>query len=139
MRGVPVRIELGPRDIEAGQGVVGIRYNGEKRVVKLNEIQEKLPEIFAEIQKGMFEKAAENRAKNSYRVTKMDEILAHLEDGDCFIHAPWCGEEECEDKIKEQTGVGSRCIPEDGHLEDGAKCVCCGKEAKHMLYWGKAY
>ncbi|MBP3686722.1 MAG: proline--tRNA ligase [Clostridia bacterium] len=139
MRGVPVRIELGPRDIEAGQCVVGIRYSGEKRTVSLDALEEELPKIFAEIRKGMFDKAAENRAKNSYRVTKMDEILAHLEDGDCFVHAPWCGDEACEDKIKEETGVGSRCIPEDGKLEEGAKCVCCGKEARHEVLFAKAY
>ena len=69
----------------------------------------------------------------------MDEIIKALEEkGDGFIKAMWCGEESCEDEVKEKTGVGSRCIPlEQEHISD--VCVCCGKPAKHLVYWGKAY
>ena len=87
----------------------------------------------------MFNKAAENRANRTYACTTIDEINKALtEHGDGFVKAMWCGEEACEDEVKEKTGVGSRCIPfEQEQLSD--KCVCCGKPAKCMVYWGKAY
>ena len=88
---------------------------------------------------GLYEKALENRERRTYSCTTMDEITKVLEEnGDGFIKAMWCGSEECEDKVKEVTGVGSRCIPfTDEKLSD--KCVCCGKPAKTLVYWGKAY
>lgn len=144
MKGVPVRIEIGPKDIENNQCVCALRYNGEKRTVSLenglelfkNAVVEMLEE---EIPEGMFNKAAENREKHTYKCTTMEEITKALEEnGDGFVKAMWCGGEECEDKVKEVTGVGSRCIPfEQEELSD--KCVCCGKPAKQMVYWGKAY
>ena len=101
-----------------------------------NAVVEMLEE---EIPEGMFNKAAENREKHTYKCTTMDEITGALEEnGDGFVKAMWCGAEECEDKVKEVTGVGSRCIPfEQEEISD--KCVCCGKPAKQMVYWGKAY
>ena len=91
------------------------------------------------IPKGMFDKALQNRTEKTYACTNTDEIITALnEKGDGFVKAMWCGEEACEDEVKEKTGVGSRCIPfEQEQLSD--KCVCCGKPAKHMVYWGKAY
>ena len=141
MKGVPVRIELGPRDIESGSCVAVTRYNGEKRIIPLSEIGQALPEIFKEIRKGMFDKACENRAKHTYSCKTLDEIGKTLDkNGDGFILAPWCGCEECESAVKEKTGVGSRCIPLDNSVpEEGAKCVCCGKEAKFNVLWAKAY
>jgi prolyl-tRNA synthetase len=87
----------------------------------------------------MFDKAAENRKNRTYQCTTVDEINAALtEKGDGFIEAMWCGDEACEDKVKELTGAGSRCIPFEQHnISD--KCVCCGKPAKCMVLWGKAY
>ena len=139
MKGVPVRIELGPRDIEAGQCVLVTRYNMEKTVVKLDEVEDVLAQKMTEIRDGMYQKALENRENRTYDCTSIDEIKEVLaEKGDGFVRAMWCGEEECEDKVKELTGVGSRCIPfEQKHLSD--TCVCCGKPAKHMVYWGIAY
>ena len=86
-----------------------------------------------------YDKALENLNKHTFACTTIDEINKALaENGDGFIKAMWCGEEECEDKVKELTGVGSRCIPfEQENLSES--CVCCGKPAKHMVYWGKAY
>ena len=86
-----------------------------------------------------YEKALENRERKTYVAHNLDEITADLEkNGDGFIKAMWCGDEACEEKVKEITVVGSRCIPlEQEHLDD--KCVCCGKPAKCMVYWGKAY
>lgn len=144
MRGVPVRIEIGPKDIENNQCVVALRCNGEKQTVSLENSLETLCEkvkslLDVEIPKTMFEKAAQNRANRTYKCTSIDEINTALtEKGDGFIEAMWCGDEACEDKVKELTGVGSRCIPFKQHnISD--KCVCCGKPAECMVLWGKAY
>ncbi len=138
MRGVPVRIEMGPRDIENGECVIVTRYNMEKTVVKLENIVETLEAKMKEIRDGMYAKALENRERRTYSCTSIDEIKEALTHGDGFVKAMWCGDEACEDKVKELTGVGSRCIPFDQeHLSD--TCVCCGKPAKHMVYWGIAY
>ena len=144
MKGIPVRIEIGPKDIEAGQCVVATRFNGEKQTVALDENYEALCDTVSDllenvVPQGMFRKALENRTNKTYVCQTMDEITKALEEkGDGFVEAMWCGDEACEDKVKEVTGVGSRCIPlEQKHISD--KCVCCGKPAKHMVLWGKAY
>lgn len=139
MKGVPVRIEIGPRDIENNQCVLVTRHNNEKTVVSLDNLEQEVQTKLQEVHDGLYKKALENREKKTYSCTTLDEITKALEEnGDGFIKAMWCGDEECEDKVKEITGVGSRCIPfEQEHLSD--KCVCCGKPAKHMVYWGKAY
>ncbi|NLP26721.1 MAG: proline--tRNA ligase [Clostridiales bacterium] len=139
MKGVPVRIEIGPKDIEKGQCVLVTRHNREKTIVKLDELTETVRTKLEEVNKGIFEKAIENREKRTYACTTLDEITQALKDkGDGFIKAMWCGEESCEDGVKEKTGVGSRCIPfEQEEISD--KCVCCGQPAKHMVYWGVAY
>ena len=92
-----------------------------------------------EIPQGMFDKVLENMKKRTYACKTMDEIVKVLaENGDGFVKAMWCGDEECEDKVKEATGVGSRCVPfEQEEISD--TCVCCGKPAKHQVYWGKQY
>ena len=139
MKGVPLRIEIGPRDIENNQCVVAMRVNGEKEFVSLDNLTETVEAKLAAAREIMYNKALENREAKTYACTSTDQIKAILEEkGDGFVKAMWCGEEECEDKVKELTGVGSRCIPFDQeNLDD--KCVCCGKPAKHMVYWGKAY
>ena len=139
MKGVPVRVEIGPKDIENGQCVVVTRHNREKTIVKLDELETVIAQKLQEVHDGLYEKALENRENRTYACTTTDEIIKALEEkGDGFIKAMWCGDEECEDKVKEITGVGSRCIPfEQENLSD--KCVCCGKPAKQMVYWGKAY
>ena len=144
MKGVPVRIEIGPKDIEQGQCIVATRYNGEKQPVALDEAYGTLVQTVQQlldktIPEGMFAKALENRTNRTYDCTSLEEITRALEEkGDGFIMAMWCGDEACEDKVKEVTGVGSRCIPmEQRHIAD--TCVCCGKPAKHMVCWGKAY
>ncbi len=144
MRGVPVRIEIGPKDIEAGQCIVAARYNGEKQTVSLENMLEtlgaKVKDLLEnEIPAGMYNNALENRKNRTYQCLSTDEIVKVLEEkGDGFVEAMWCGEEACEDKVKELTGVGSRCIPFEQH-ELSDKCVCCGKPAKCMVLWGKAY
>ena len=139
MKGVPVRLEIGPKDIENGQCVLVTRHNREKTIVKLDELEAAITQKLQEVHDGLYKKALENRENKTYKCTTVEEINRALEQkGDGFIKAMWCGDEACEDSVKEQTGAGSRCIPfEQEELSD--KCVCCGKPAKHMVLWGKAY
>ncbi len=138
MKGVPVRLELGPRDIENGQCVLVTRHNREKTFHPLAGIAEAVKEKLEAVRQGMFEKALANRERRTYDCRTMEEITAALQNGDGFVRAMWCGDEACEDTVKEKTGVGSRCIPlAEEHLSD--VCVCCGKPARHMVVWGKAY
>ena len=109
------------------------------RFVSIENIGETVKQLLSEVNKGMFDKAIQNRNEKTYDCTSMDEIVDTIkEKGDGFVRAMWCGDEACEDKVKEVTGVGSRCIPFD-RKEISDKCVCCQKPAKHMLLWGKAY
>ena len=139
MKGVPVRLEIGPKDIENNQCVLVTRHNREKHTVSLDELETAVPALLREVHDGLYQKALENRERHTYACRDMDEIIRVLaEQGDGFVKAMWCGDEACEDAAKEKTGVGSRCIPfEQEHLAD--TCVCCGKPAKHMVIWGKAY
>ena len=139
MKGVPLRLEIGPRDIENGQCVLVARHNREKSIVSLDGLNDTVRAKLEDVRRGMYEKALANRAAHTYECTDIDEINSALaNNGDGFVMAMWCGEEECEDKVKELTGIGSRCIPfEQKQLSD--KCVCCGKPAKTMVCWGKAY
>lgn len=139
MKGVPVRVEIGPKDIEAGQCVIATRHNGEKTIISLDELEETVAKKLNEVRDGLYKKALENRERRTYACKTMDDIISVLEEkGDGFVKAMWCGDEACEDIVKEKTGVGSRCIPfEQENISD--VCVCCGKPAKAMVYWGKAY
>ena len=139
MKGIPLRIEIGPRDLEAGQCVLVTRHNREKTIVKLEELEKAVAEKLQAVHDGMYEKALTNRESRTYTCETIDEINAKLaENGDGFVRAMWCGDPECEDKVKEMTGVGSRCIPMDQEIVSD-KCVCCGRPAKKLVYWGKAY
>ncbi len=139
MKGVPIRVEIGPKDIENGQCILATRYNGEKTAVSIDELVDAVEKKLIEVRDGMYQKALENREEHTYDCDTMDDIIKVLEEkGDGFVRALWCGDEACEDEVKEKTGVGSRCIPL-GQGETNGKCVCCGKPAKCMVYWGKAY
>ena len=139
MKGVPVRVEIGPKDIENNQFVTVTRHNNEKSFHSLDELETVVKDKLEEVRSGIYQKAVENRERKTYKCKNIDEIKEALEkNGDGFVKAMWCGDEACEDSVKEQTGVGSRCIPLDSeHIDD--KCVCCGKPAKYMVLWGKAY
>ena len=139
MKGVPVRLEIGPRDIAANQCVLATRHNGEKTSVSLDDLAESVKAKLQEVHDGLYANALANRERRTYQCQTIDEINKALtENGDGFIEAMWCGEEACEDEVKAQTGAGSRCIPlAQKQLSD--KCVCCGKPAKCMVLWGKAY
>lgn len=138
MKGVPARIEIGPKDIEKNQAVVVRRDNGEKLVVSLDELETRIPAILSEIQNGLLEKARKMRDEKTRSAKTLEEFQQIIDQTPGFIKAMWCGDQECEDLIKEKTGATARCIPfEQEKISDS--CVCCGKPAKNMVYWGKAY
>ena len=139
MKGVPVRVEIGPKDIEKGQCVIVRRDTREKQFVPLGELESAIQKTLDDIHEAMYNRALENMKEKTHVATTYDEFVALGKEQGGFIKAMWCGDSECEDKLKEVTGgVKSRCIPfEEEHLAD--TCVCCGKPAKHMVYWGKQY
>ena len=139
MKGVPVRVELGPKDIEKNQCVIVRRDTREKIFVSLDNLETEIENALQAVHDGMYQRALENMKEKTFVATDFDEFVTTAKEHPGFIKAMWCGDKECEEKLKEVTGgVKSRCIPfEEEHLSD--KCVCCGKEAKHMVYWGKQY
>ena len=140
MRGVPMRVEIGPKDIENNQAVLVRRDTREKVVVSLDEIAVKAAELLETIQNDMFETALAHRDAHTYAAADYEEFKTVVEEKPGFVKAPWCGCRVCEDKIKEDTGATSRCVPlVGGEVEEGAACVCCGKPATKMVYWGRAY
>ena len=138
MRGIPVRIEIGPKDIEAGQAVIVRRDNREKTVVSLDNITEAVGEILEKMQADMLAKATAHRDANTHEAHNWEEFTDILTRKQGFIKAMWCGDRACEEAIKDETGATTRCMPfEQEHLSD--VCVHCGKPAKTMVYFGKAY
>ena len=138
MKGIPVRIELGPKDIEKNQAVLVRRDTREKKFVSLDNIEDEIKLMLEQMQQSMLEKAKENRESHTYDALCMEELCSAADSKSGFIRAMWCGELECEEKIKEQAGLTSRCMPfEQETLSD--VCVCCGKPARKLVYWGKAY
>lgn len=138
MKGVPLRLEIGPKDIENNRCVVVRRDNGEKIFVSLDELEAKIPELLEAVRDGLYQKAIDRRAAMTFTARDYAELKDIADNKPGFIKSMWCGDRECEDKLKDELGITSRCIPfEQEHLSD--TCVCCGKPAKHMLYWGKAY
>ena len=138
MKGVPLRLEIGPRDIENNCCVIARRDTYEKITVSLDELEEKIPELLKAVHDGMYNKALERRENMTYDAKTLEEMKEIADQKPGFIRAMWCGDRECEDKLKEVAGVTSRCIPfEQEAISD--TCVCCGKKADKMLYWGKAY
>lgn len=139
IQGIPVRIELGPKDIEAGHCVVVRRDTREKLVVSLDEINEKLAEILDTMQNDMLEKAKKHLKTHINDAHNYEEFKKIAEEKSGFIRAMWCEDEACENKIKEDTTVTSRCMPFDDQEQISDVCVCCGKPAHKLVYWGKAY
>lgn len=138
IQGIPLRIEIGPKDLEKNQCVFVRRDTREKTIVKLSEMESTAKNLLKKIQDDMFIKAKKHLEAHINDAKTYDEFKEILEKNPGFIRAMWCGNVECEDKIKEETGATSRCIPfDEENISD--KCICCGKEAKHMVFWGKAY
>ncbi len=139
MKGVPVRLELGPKDIENNQCVLVRRDTREKYFVSLDELEDKIAWLLDDIARNMLETAKARREQMTYDVENLDEMKETADSKPGFIRALWCEERECEDKLKEVAGVSSRCMPFGMQENINGKCVCCGKPAKKLVYWGKAY
>ena len=138
MKGVQLRVEIGPKDIENDQCVVVRRDNREKYFVKLSELEERIPELLKAVHDGLYQRALENRENRTFTAKNLEEMIEVANGKNGFIKAMWCGDRECEEKLKEVAGVTSRCMPfEQEEISD--TCVCCGKKATKMVYWGKAY
>ena len=138
MRGIPLRVEVGPRDIENNNCVLVRRDTGEKITISMDELEAKVEELLVTIQKDMLEAARAHRDSHTYTAKNWDEFVDIINNKPGFIKAMWCGETECEENIKAETGATTRCMPfEQEHLSD--VCVCCGKPAKKMVYFGRAY
>jgi len=138
MKGVPIRLELGPRDIEKNQAVLVRRDTGEKTFVKIEDLKRYTGDLLNEIQENMFKQAQEFVQRNTRNAKTIKELENIIEKQRGFIKAMWCGSEECEDEIKEKTGATIRCIPFDQeNISD--TCICCGKQSKEMVYLARAY
>ncbi|MCJ8173783.1 proline--tRNA ligase [Clostridium botulinum] len=138
MKGIPLRIEIGPKDIEKKQAVLVRRDNREKTIVSLDEIEIKVQEMLDIIHNSMLEVAKKTRDEKTYVATNMEEFEDTIENKPGFIKAMWCGDRACEGKIREVTGATSRCMPFEQEVVSDT-CVCCGKKAKNLVYWGRAY
>lgn len=138
MRGIPVRIECGPKDIEKGQVIVVRRDTREKYTVAFETLAEEVQKILDTMQKEMLERARAHRDSHTYEAADYETFKKTIEEKPGFVKAMWCGCKECEEKIKEDLQATSRCIPfEQENLSEN--CICCGKPAKKMVYWGRAY
>ena len=138
MRGIPIRVEVGPKDIEANKCVLVRRDTREKIEVSLDELDSKVVELLDTIQKEMLERARAHRDEHTYVAKNMEELEKILNETPGFVKAMWCEDQACEDMIKEKYSATSRCMPfNQEQLSD--TCVCCGKPAKKMVYWGRAY
>ena len=138
MKGVPVRIEMGPRDIENKECILVRRDTSEKVTVKLDDLEKKLAELLEDIQENMFNECKKRMESKTTIAHNMEEFKNNMDKEQGFIKAMWCGSAECEEKIKDLTGAKSRCMPfEQEHLGD--TCVCCGKKADKMVVWGRQY
>lgn len=138
MKGVPLRIEIGPKDIEQNRCVAVRRNDRQKTEVGLDEAAARVPALLEEEQRALYDSALARRDAMTYTCTTLDELTHTAAEKPGFIRAMWCGDRACEEKLKEVAGITSRNIPfVQEHLAD--TCVCCGKPAAQMVYWGKAY
>ena len=138
MKGVPLRLEIGPKDIEKNQCVLVRRDTREKTFVSLDELETAIPRLLEELSANLYQRALENREARTWAATTLDEVKKLAAENTGYIKTMWCGDEACEEKMKEEAGLSSRCMPfEQEQLSD--VCPCCGKPAKVMVYWGKAY
>ena len=138
MKGVPLRVECGPRDLENDQCVLVRRTDREKVTVKLEDLEKAVAEQLALVHQGMYDRAKKNLEDHIYAAHSLEEAKEIQEKNGGFVKTMWCGSQECELKMKEVAGMSSRCIPfKQEHLGD--TCACCGKPASKMIYWGVAY
>ncbi|ASV68486.1 MULTISPECIES: proline--tRNA ligase [Cytobacillus] len=138
MKGVPIRLEVGPKDIEKGQVVLARRDTGEKMVTPLENLEETIVQLLEKVQTSLYNKAKEHRNEHTYEAYTYEEFKQIFNEKQGFVKAMWCGNQACEEKIKEDTSVTSRCMPFD-ETAIAKACVCCKEEAQHLVYWAKAY
>ena len=138
MKGVPLRVEIGPKDMEKDQCCICRRDSGEKVFVPLAQLEDRVKELLDEVHDGLYQRAKKNLEDHTKVCHTLDEVKAFMENEGGFAKTMWCGDLECELKMKEEAGVSSRCMPLVQESV-GDTCVCCGKPAKHMIYWGVAY
>ena len=138
MKGVPLRIEIGPRDIADNKCVIVRRDNRQKSFICIDDLVNEVKSGLENLTAALYEKALAHREERTYTAGTLEELIKIASEKDGYIKAMWCGDLECELKLKEDADVSSRCMPfKQEHLGD--KCVCCGREAKKLVYWGKAY
>ena len=138
MKGVPLRIEIGPKDIENKQAVLVRRTTREKFFISLDNLEEEVKNHLEAIQQEMYDAALKNREEKTSVAANYEEFQKIVSEKGGFVKAMWCGDLECEEKIKADTSATSRCMPFD-QTPVAETCVCCGKPAKKLVYWGKAY
>ena len=140
MKGVPLRLEIGPKDIEAGQAVLVRRDTREKTIVPLDNLEAAVREALDDIQQALFARAVANRENRTQIAQNVAELKQILDEKPGFVKAMWCGDDACEVVVKEQATATSRCIPFEQEKENiGDKCLCCGKPSDVMVLWGRAY
>jgi prolyl-tRNA synthetase len=138
MKGVPLRLEIGPRDMTKDQCVLVRRTDREKQFTPLEGLEAAITEQLETVRKQMFDRALQRRESMTYTAKTLDEMKEIADTKPGLVKAMWCGDAACEAKIKEVAGLSSRCIPfEQEQISD--VCPVCGKPAAKMLYWGKAY
>jgi prolyl-tRNA synthetase len=138
MKGVPLRVECGPRDLENGECVIVRRTDREKIVVKLEDLEKAVAEQLEAVHNGMFQRAKKNLEEHIFEAHSLEEAKALQDEHGGYIKTMWCGDLECEMAMKEKAGMSSRCIP-FAQEDLGQTCACCGKSASKMVYWGVAY
>ncbi|MBA3430930.1 MAG: hypothetical protein H0U16_05555 [Actinobacteria bacterium] len=138
LKGVPVRLEIGPRDVQEDRVVVVTRSNGEKRAMSTDEAVAQVDSILEGEQRSLYEQADGFRTENSYEATAYDEIRDGLADKGGFWAAPWCGDVACEEKIKAETRATIRVLPIDQE-DPGGACVVCGRPGTERATWAKSY
>ncbi|MFZ7121839.1 MAG: proline--tRNA ligase [Eubacteriaceae bacterium] len=139
MKGVPIRLEIGPRDIENHQCILARRDTGDKIQVSLDELEQEISNLLEDIQLNMYNKALKMREEKTSIAKDMGAFKEKLAENPGFIKAMWCGSRECEDKIKDTTGATLRCIPFEQEVIGEGKCVCCGEKSEEMAYFARAY
>ncbi len=138
MKGIPLRVEIGPKDMEQNQCVLVRRDNREKTFISLDDLETAVPAMLEAVQKGLYEKAKKHLEENIREARSLEEMQTISREQGGFVKSMWCGDPACEEKVKEVAGMSSRCIPFKEEKLD-AVCPCCGKPAKHMIYWGMQY
>jgi prolyl-tRNA synthetase len=138
MKGVPIRLEIGPKDIEENQCVIARRDTGEKITVSLDNLETVITDTLESIHKNLYAKAKARMEESTYTANDLPSMKALLDTTPGFVKAMWCGADECEVRVKEEATATSRCIPFEQE-KVGGKCLCCGKPAETMVVWGRAY